>query len=236
MRGPSRTERHRCAKVELRHNHLRSGGPEMNATTYGLDVAKRVFQMYWVDRKTGEIVNRRFGRDELIGFLTQRPAGRGGLEACGSGHWWARKIKGLGHEVVLLHAKFIRPFVQTNKTDAADARAIWTAVQQPGMRTVAPKTEDQQAMLGLHRIRALLVKFRTMQVNQLRGLLYEFGASFRAGRAAGVAEIRSRTAELEAVLPGTLMRCLRDQLRRIDELQRDIDLLEKQIGVAQNED
>src|SRR5678816_4870016 len=208
----------------------------MDATTYGLDVAKRVFQMYWVEPQTGEIVNRRFGRDELIRFLVQRPVGRVALEACGSGHWWARKIKALGHEVVLLHAKLIRPFVQTNKTDAADARAIWTAVQQPGMRTVAAKTEDQQAMLSLHRMRALLVKFRTMQVNQLRGLLYEFGATFRAGRAAGLAEIRARTAELETALPGTLMRCVHDQLRRIDELQRDVDLLEKQIGVVQKED
>src|SRR6185295_18482297 len=187
----------------------------MNATTYGLDVAKRVFQMYWVDAQTGEIVNRRFGRDELIGFLAQRPVGRVALEACGSGHWWARKIKALGHEVVLLHAKFIRPFVQTNKTDAADARAIWTAVQQPGMRTVAAKTEDQQAMLSLHRIRSLLIKFRTMPVNQLRGLLYEFGASFRAGRVAGLAEIRSRMVELEEALPGALMSCLQDQLKRI---------------------
>jgi len=109
----------------------------MNATTYGLDVAKQVFQMYWVDAQTGEIANRRFGRDDLIAFLAQRPAGRVALEACGSAHWRARKIRALGHEVVLLHAQFIRPFVQTNKTDAADARAIWTAVQQPGMRTVA---------------------------------------------------------------------------------------------------
>ena len=75
-KGPSRTERHRCAKVAFRDDHLRNGGPEMNATTYGLDVAKRVFQMYWVDAQTGEIVNRRFGRDELIGFLAQRQAGR----------------------------------------------------------------------------------------------------------------------------------------------------------------
>jgi transposase len=169
----------------------------MNATTYGLDVAKHVFQMYWVDNQTGEIANRRFRRDELIAFLAQRPAGRVALEACGSAHWWARKIQALGHEVVLLHAKFIRPFVQTNKTEAADARAIWTAVQQPGMRTVAARTEDQQAMLGLHRMRSLLTKFRTMQVNQLRGLLYEFGVSFRAGRAAGLAEMRARMAELE---------------------------------------
>src|ERR1700693_1387769 len=187
----------------------------MNATTYGLDVAKRVFQMYWVDAQTGEIVNRRFGRDELIGFLAQRPAGRVALEACGSGHWWARKIKALGHEVVLLHAKFIRPFVQTHKTDA---RAIWTAAQQPGMRTVAVKTEDQQAMLSLHRMRALLVKFRTMQVNQLRGLLYEFGATFRAGRVAGLAEIRARMAELEGALAEAMIGSLQDQLERIAAL------------------
>src|SRR5512137_1168769 len=236
MRGPSRTVRHRCAKVELRHNHLRNGGPEMNATTYGLDVAKRVFQMYWVDAQTGEVVNRRFGRDELIRFLAQRPAGRVALEACGSGHWWARKIKAVGHEVVLLHAKFIRPFVQTNKTDAADARAIWTAVQQPEMRAVAAKTEDQQAMLALHRMRALLIKFRTMQVNQLRGLLYEFGATFRAGRVAGLAEIRARMAELEDALPAMLFDGLRDQLQRIDGLERHIDQIEKRIGTWQKQD
>ena len=100
----------------------------MNVTTYGLDIAKRVFQMYWVDAQTGEVVNRRFGREELIMFLGKRCAGRVVMEACGSAHGWARKISSLGHEVKLLHAKFIRPFVQNNKTDAADAKAIWTAV------------------------------------------------------------------------------------------------------------
>jgi transposase len=81
-------------------------------------------------------------------LLAQLLAGCVALEACGSAHWWARKIRALGHEVVLLHAQFIRPFVQTNKTDSADARAIWTAVQQPGMRTVAAETEDQQNLGG----------------------------------------------------------------------------------------
>jgi len=202
----------------------------MNATTYGLDIARKVFQLYWVDGQSGEIVNRRFAREQLIDFLAQRPAGRVALEACGSAHWWARKIGALGHEVVLLHAKFIRPFVQTNKTDAADARAIWTAVHQPEMRTVAAKTEDQQAMLSVHRMRALLVKFRTMQINQLRGLLYEFGVTFRAGRLAGLNEVRARMVEIEEALPGALLGSLQDQLRRIDWLEDDIEALEKRIG------
>jgi transposase len=131
---------------------------------------------------------------------------------------------------------FIRPFVQTNKTDAADARAIWTAVQQPAMRTVAAKTEDQQAMLSLHRMRALLVKFRTMQVNQLRGLMYEFGVTFRAGRLAGLAEIRARMTELEDELPGAMICSLQDQLQRIDGLGQEIDRLEKRISTWQKQE
>jgi len=103
-------------------------------------------------------------------------------------------------------------------------------MQQPQMRTVAAKTEDQQAMLSVHRMRALLVKFRTMQVNQLRGLLYEFGVTFRAGRLAGLAEIRVRMAELEDTLPGVMICSLQDQLKRIDGLEQDIDRLEKQMG------
>jgi len=207
----------------------------MNVTTYGLDIAKRVFQMYWVEAQSGEIVNRRFGREELIEFLAKRCAGRVAMEACGSAHWWARKMRSLGHEVVLLHAKFIRPFVQNNKTDAADAKAIWTAVQQPGMRTVAVKSEDQQAMLGLHRMRAELVKFRTMQVNQLRGLLYEYGLSFRAGRQAGVAQMGRRMEELEQWVPGLLLEAVKEQLQRVEHMDEEIEALERRIGSWQKQ-
>src|SRR4051794_2181442 len=115
----------------------------MNVTTYGLDLAKRVFQLYWVEPDTGTIYNKKFDKTSLIEFLATRPAGRIALEACGSANWWGRKLTALGHEVVLLHAKFIRPFVQNNKTDAADAKGIWTAANQPGMRVVAPKSEEQ---------------------------------------------------------------------------------------------
>jgi len=208
----------------------------MNATSYGLDIAKSVFQLYWVDAETGEISNRRFSKEGLIRFLAKRQAGRVALEASASAHWWARRIRGLGHEAVLLHARFVRPFVQTNKTDAADARAIWTAAQQPQMRTVAQKTEDQQAMLGLHRMRSLLVKFRTMQVNQLRSLLYEFGATFRRGRAAGISEICERIASLEAELPGATLQSVREQLERIERFDQDIAHVERRIKTSQRQD
>ena len=97
------------------------------------------------------------------------------MEACGGSQHWARRIRDLGHEVRLLPAKMVRPFVGGNKNDAHDARAIWTAVQQPGVKTVAIKTEEQQAILALHRMRQQLVKFRTAQINCLRGLLTEYG-------------------------------------------------------------
>lgn len=187
-------------------------------TTYGLDLAKRVFQLYWVEPHTGEVVNRRFSRNSLIRFFSNRPAGTVALEACGSAHWWARKLRSLGHEPKLLHARYVRPFVHNNKTDAADARAIWTAIQQPEVRTVAVKTEEQQAILGLHRIRSNLVKSRTAQVNQLRGLLYEFGVTLRGGRQAGLDQIRERMAELEQLLPSILFGELTEQLARVGQL------------------
>ena len=131
----------------------------MQSTLYGLDLAKRVFQLYWVEPDTGEVINR----NKLIEFLANRAVGTVALEACGSAHWWARKLRTMGHDVRLLHARYIRPFVQTNKTDTADAKALWTAAQQPEMRTVSIKSEEQQAILALHRIRSNLVKSRTNQ-------------------------------------------------------------------------
>jgi transposase len=106
----------------------------MNVTAYGMDIAKRVFQLYWVEHESGEIPNRKLGRQELLEVFAQREAGLIAPEARGSAHWWRRKLMALGHEVKLINAKFIRPLVRGNKTDAADAKAIWTAARQPGMR------------------------------------------------------------------------------------------------------
>src|SRR5258705_212682 len=147
----------------------------MKVTTFGVDLAKRVFQLHWVDVGTGEICRRQLRRDQMMEFFAQRESSVIAMEACGSAHYWGRKLEALGHEVKLIAAQFVRPFVKTNKTDAADAQAIWEAAQRPGMRFVALKSEEQQAVLSLHRMRAQLVKIRTMQAYQVRSLSYEFG-------------------------------------------------------------
>ena len=167
--------RYSRAKVELQSHHLPNGRATMSVTTYGFDLAKQVFQVHWVDLDTGEVKRKTLRRSEVSVFFAQRPPGLVAMEACGSGHYWGRLLRTLGHEVLLLPPQFVAPFVKTNKSDAADAEAIWEAVQRPGMRFVAVKTEEQQAILSLHRLRQQTVKVRSMQACQIRSLLYEFG-------------------------------------------------------------
>jgi transposase len=99
----------------------------------GLDIAKSVFQLHTVDMDSGEIVNVQLKRAKVLGYFVKKAPCLIGIEACGSAHHWARRFKAQGHEVRLIHAKAVRPFVAGNKTDATDARAIWLAVQQPGV-------------------------------------------------------------------------------------------------------
>ncbi len=143
-------------------------------TPVGIDLAKNVFQIHYVDEHTGEIVNKAVKRAVFLEFFANRQPCLIGMEACGGSQHWARKLTQMGHQVKIMQARFVKAFNIGNKNDAADAKAIWLAVQQPG-KAVAVKTEDQQAVLAMHRVRAQLVKVRTMQVNALRGLLSEFG-------------------------------------------------------------
>lgn len=147
----------------------------MNLTAYGVDTAKNVFQVYTVEPTTGEIVNKQIKRAKFLEYFVNKPPVLIGMEACGGSHHWARELRALGHEVKLMPGKAVKAFVSGNKSDAADARAVWIALQQPGVRPVAVKTEIQQAVLALHRMRQQLVKSRTMQSNGLRGLLAEYG-------------------------------------------------------------
>lgn len=202
----------------------------MNATTFGLDLAKRVMQVHWVEGETGESCRRQLKRGQVLEFFAWRAPAVIAMEACGSAHDWGRKLVGLGHQVRLMAAQFVRPFVKTNKTDAADAQAIWEAAQRPAMRFVAVKSEGQQAVLMLHRMREQLVKMRTMQVNQLRGLLYEFGAELPAGRAAGLECIPGELAKLESVLPAMVIDTVHEQLARLRALDEDIARIERRLA------
>ena len=208
----------------------------MKVTTFGLDLAKRVFQAHWVDMETGEICRRQLKRSEVAEFFANRTPAVVAMEACGSAHYWARKLRELGHEVKLIAAQFVRPFVKSNKTDAADAQAIWEAAQRPGMKFVAVKSEAQQSVLTLHRVREQLVKMRTMQINQLRGLLYEFGADLPAGRQKGMARIPAELAKLEPTLPAMVIETIRSQLERLAGLDKDIAEIEKKLSAWKKED
>jgi len=197
----------------------------------GLDIAKQVFQLHTVDMDTGEIVNVQIKRAKVMEHFTNRQPCLIAIEACGGAHHWARELTGLGHSVRLLHAKAVRPFVSGNKTDATDARAIWLAVQQPGVKLVGIKTAAQQATLALHRQRELMMKMRIMQTNALRGLLYEFGATFARGNRALFSEVEQALVDLSDDLPQMVADSLREQVARIKALSQDMQAIEKRLAL-----
>ena len=202
----------------------------------GVDIAKLVFQLHSVDMTTGEIINIQLKRAKVLEYFANKAPSLIAIEACGGAHHWARALKALGHSVRLLHAKFVRPFVSGNKTDASDARAIWLAVQQPGLKFVGIKSTAQQATLTLHRQRELLMKMRTMQSNALRGLLYEFGATFGKGRAALLADLAKALDDLKEQIPQMVADSLREQLERIKTLSADMQAIEKRLALQLKSD
>ena len=230
---------HTTSKVTTRIGGMHAGqivGTMNGLNVVGLDIAKSVFQMHTVQMGTGVILNQQLKRAKVLEhFATQLPC-LIGIEACGGAHHWARQLSALGHTVRLLHAKIVRPFVAGNKTDATDARAIWLAVQQPGVKFVGIKSIASQATLVLHRQRELLVKMRTMQTNSLRGLLYEFGAVFALSRKALLADVETALDALADQLPQTVRDSLREQVARIKSLSQDIALLEKRLNLQLKSD
>ena len=167
-------------------------------TVIGLDIAKTVFQLHSVDMKTGEIHRQTLRRSEVAEYFSLRTPAIVAMEACGSSHHWARRFTSMGHQVRLIATKFVRPFVKSNKTDAADAAAIWEAAQRPGMRFVPVKSEHQQGILAIHDMRDLLVKTRTAQIHQIRAVFYEYGLALPRGRHWGLKALPEAFSRLEA--------------------------------------
>lgn len=208
----------------------------MHHTVYGVDIAKSVFQLHWVDQETGEVVSKQIKRAKFLDHFANRSTCLIGMEACGGAQHWARRLSDMGHQVKLMAGKAVKAFVMGNKNDAADARAIWAAVQQPHVKAVAVKTESQQAVLALHRMRQQLVKFRTMQINGLRGLLTEYGEVMGLGRAALNKSLPEVLAKLVERLPAVLIETLREQWAMVSQLDDRIAEIERRLQVWRKTD
>jgi transposase len=201
----------------------------MKATTIGIDLAKSVLQVHGVDARGNAVVRKQLKRDQVLPFFGNLAACRIGMEACGSAHYWARKLEKLGHSVKLMAPQFVKPYVKTNKNDAADAEAICEAVSRPNMRFVPIKNGEQQAVLALHRARQGFVTARTAQANQIRGLLSEYGIVIPQG----LSHVSKRLPEIledgENDLPGVFRQLLQRLGDHLRELHRQVGELELQI-------
>ncbi len=165
---------------------------QMNIKRIGLDVAKHVFEICGVDENEHVVLRKTVRRNKLRSTFAQLPPCWVGLEACGSAHYWARELRKLGHEPRLMAPQFVTPYRKNEKTDRNDAEAICEAVGRANMRFVPVKDAAQQAVLTVHRARALLVSERTALVNHIRGLLSEYGVVV----AQGVATLRKALPEI----------------------------------------
>ncbi len=154
----------------------------MNATTVAVDLAKTVFQLAVADDNWRIVETHRLTRTQFERWFANREVALVIMEACGSAHHWARWLNGLGIEVRLLPAAYVRAYVKRNKTDAADACALLEAARCADIAPVRVKSVEQQALQGLHRTRSLWMGTRTSRINALRGFCREFGMAIPAGR------------------------------------------------------
>jgi len=141
----------------------------------GLDTSKSIFQLHGVNEVEQPVLRKKLRRGQVLGFFAALPPMRVGMEACGAAHYWARELRTLGHEVVLLPPQYVKPYVKRSKTDAADAEAICEAMSRPSMRFVPVKSANQQALQMLAKLRAQFIGRRTQLANSIRGFAAEFG-------------------------------------------------------------
>jgi transposase len=147
----------------------------MSVALLSIDLAKNIFQLYGVDERGHPVLSRRVSRNKLLEAVICLPCCRIVMEACGGAHYWARRFTAMGHQVQIIAPRFVKPFVKSQKNDRNDAEAIVEAASRPTMRYVAVNSVEQQDIQSMHRIRSLLMRDRIAQINQIRGLLAEYG-------------------------------------------------------------
>jgi transposase len=206
----------------------------MNATTVAVDLAKDVFQLAVADADWRVVHTARLNRSQFTTWFQNHAVSRVIMEACGSAHHWARWLTGLGIDVTLLPAAYVRAYVKRNKTDAADAAALLEAARCADITPVQIKSVEQQALQGLHRIRSLWMGTRTSRINALRGFCREFGVAIAAGSRTGVENIARVLADPNSAVPDMIrgsMKLMVEEIRlmeaRIAQIERELTQVAK---------
>lgn len=202
----------------------------MTVTTIGIDLAKNVFQIHGVDENGKCKLRKRIKRSRMSVFFANMPPCLIGMEACAGAHHWARILSSQGHDVRLMPPQFVKPYVKTNKNDMADAEAICEAVARPNMRFVSIKTPEQQSLLSFHRARTGFVKARTAQINQIRGLLAEFGIVLPPGSVAISRHVPALLEDAENSLTVPFRRLLSSLYENVKQLSEHIEAMEAAIN------
>ena len=197
--------------------------------TIAVDVAKSVFEVA-VSSRPGRVAKRhRLTRPQFARFVATHPPATVLMEACGTAHFWGRHAQAHGHRVVLLPPQAVRPYVPRNKTDRADAQGLLEAARNESIHPVPLKSEAQQALTALHRLRSTWLATRTARLNTVRGLLREFGIAIPVG----ARRVRPTLAALladDAALPAALRPSLHSALEEIGELEGRLREVERQIA------
>jgi transposase len=201
----------------------------MDITTVGIDLAKQVFQVHGVGSRGTVSVRKQLRRAEVAKFFATLPPCLVGMEACGSAHYWARRIQEYGHTVKLMAPQFVKPYVKGNKNDAADAAAICEAVSRPSMRFVPIKNIEQQSVLALHRARQGFIKARTAQANQIRGLLGEFGLIVPQGIGYITQRVPALLEKATNDLPGAFRQLIDRLLEHLRVLSAQVSEVDEQV-------
>jgi transposase len=199
----------------------------------GIDLGKHVFHLHGQNKAGKAVFRKKVSRKQLVEFFATLHACTVVMEACAGSHHMARKLATFGHQVKLISPQFVRPFVKGNKNDFVDAEAICEAASRPSMRFVAPKTESQQTLSALHRVRDSLVRDRVRSTNQIHGFLLEFGIGLPKGQAV----IKRLPALLaDQPLPPRLITILERLHEHIKYLNQQLDEIEKDLNRQLSED
>jgi transposase len=208
----------------------------MNSVTIAVDLAKSVFEVA-VSNTAGRITERRrLSRAQFERFWSDRLPCRVVMEACASAHFWGRWLRSRGFEMVLLPPHYVRPYVRRSKTDRTDCEALLEALRCAGIHPVSIKSEDQQAILALHRVRSQWMATRTARINVMRGLFREFGFTAATGAERFLRELPTRLDEQKELLPDRVRRVVFALWEEVRTLEERIEGVEAELeGVARDE-